>query len=316
MVVVGVRKKMPSDGAQFSKRASRHRRNQKPHGLNVWRQVLQKRGEQKKLIEMNITRERKEIISSFERNRPLRASPKTFRSGRAPSHAQDLSFTTVSGGALRVQRKIWAAADFQNFLARPNTTRRPRKKRRLRNAKPRSTEARREMLLTTFLVSHVITGIVVNEVVISKNRRLGAHLNDAQRSLACTAAWSSSLSSTSSSGNLKTAASFCRCTRSAGACRHRSISELFLPQSWVSFLHQVGSFAAPFGLGAAALARCVFIWIVASIERTIALHHHGRARSSRLSCSVQPQCIFSGGLPAVTGKSVVMRTLRKEQSCR
>ena len=27
---------------------------------------------------------------------------------------------TVSGGALRVQRKIWAAADFQNFLARPN----------------------------------------------------------------------------------------------------------------------------------------------------------------------------------------------------
>ena len=34
---------------------------------------------------------------------------------------------TVSGGALRTQRKIWAAADFQNFLTRPNT-RRPRKK--------------------------------------------------------------------------------------------------------------------------------------------------------------------------------------------
>ena len=34
---------------------------------------------------------------------------------------------TVSGEALRVQRKIWAAADFQNFLTRPNT-RRPRKK--------------------------------------------------------------------------------------------------------------------------------------------------------------------------------------------
>ena len=28
---------------------------------------------------------------------------------------------------MRVQRKIWAAADFQNFLARPNTCR-PRKK--------------------------------------------------------------------------------------------------------------------------------------------------------------------------------------------
>ena len=47
-----------------------------------------------------------------------------------------------------MQRKIWAAADFQNFLARPNT-RRPRKKRRLVNAEPRSTEPRRQMLLTT-----------------------------------------------------------------------------------------------------------------------------------------------------------------------
>ena len=43
-------------------------------------------------------------------------------------------------------------------------------------------------------------------------------------------------------------------------------------------LHQVGSFAAPFGLGAAALARCVFIWIVASIERAIALYHHGKSK--------------------------------------
>ena len=37
--------------------------------------------------------------------------------------------STVSGGALRVQRKIWAAADFQSFLTRPNTRmHRPRKK--------------------------------------------------------------------------------------------------------------------------------------------------------------------------------------------
>ena len=34
---------------------------------------------------------------------------------------------TVSGGALHMQRKIWAAADFRNFLAQPNT-RKPRKK--------------------------------------------------------------------------------------------------------------------------------------------------------------------------------------------
>ena len=44
-------------------------------------------------------------------------------------HAQSIAQGphTVSGGALHMQRKIWAAADFQNFLARPNT-RRPRKK--------------------------------------------------------------------------------------------------------------------------------------------------------------------------------------------
>ena len=145
-----------------------------------------------------------------------------------------------------------------------------------------------------FLVSHVITSIVVIEFVISKNRRLGAISTTLNGHLLVTVlwsvAWSSSLSSTSSSRNGKTAASFCRCTRSAGACRHGSSSVA----SWVSFLHQVGSFAAPFGLGAAALARCVFMWIVASIERAI-----GRARSSRLSCSVRPQCIFSGGPPAV-----------------
>ena len=40
---------MPSDGAQFSERSPRHRRNQKPQGSNVWRQILQKRGKQKTL---------------------------------------------------------------------------------------------------------------------------------------------------------------------------------------------------------------------------------------------------------------------------
>ena len=49
------------------------------------------------------------------------------RCERALTTSLSCGGTTVSGGALRVQRKIWAAADFQNFLARPNT-RRPRKK--------------------------------------------------------------------------------------------------------------------------------------------------------------------------------------------
>ena len=49
--VVGVRKKkkkkMPGDAAEFSKRPPRHRRNQKPQSLKVWRQIFQMRGKQK-----------------------------------------------------------------------------------------------------------------------------------------------------------------------------------------------------------------------------------------------------------------------------
>ena len=63
-----------------------------------------------------------------------------------------------------------------------------------------------------FLVSHVIMGIVVIEFVISKNRRLGAISTTLNGHLLETVAWSSSLSSTPSSRNVKTAASFCRCT--------------------------------------------------------------------------------------------------------
>ena len=62
-----------------------------------------------------------------------------------------------------------------------------------------------------FLVSHVITSIVVIEFVISKNRRLGAisqRRSTVNGHLLVTAAWSSSLSSTSTSRNVKTAASF------------------------------------------------------------------------------------------------------------
>ena len=77
-------------------------------------------------------------------------------------------------GALRVQRKIWVAADFQNFLARPNT-RRPRKKEvGKRRASIYRARGSPSDAVDHFLVSHVITGIVVIEVVISKNRRLRA----------------------------------------------------------------------------------------------------------------------------------------------
>ena len=85
VVIVGVRKKMPSDGAEFSKRPPRHRRNQNLQSLNVWRQLSFKSARtKKKFFETDITLERKEIISSFERKSSLRASPKTFRSGRLP----------------------------------------------------------------------------------------------------------------------------------------------------------------------------------------------------------------------------------------
>ena len=47
VVVVRVRKKMPGDGAEFSKRAPKHRLNQKSQSLNIWRQIFQKRGKQK-----------------------------------------------------------------------------------------------------------------------------------------------------------------------------------------------------------------------------------------------------------------------------
>ena len=47
--VVRVRKKMPGDRAEFSKRPPRHGRNQKPQSLKVWRQIFQKRGKQKTL---------------------------------------------------------------------------------------------------------------------------------------------------------------------------------------------------------------------------------------------------------------------------
>ena len=152
-----------------------------------------------------------------------------------------------------------------------------------------------------FLVSHVIMGIVVIEFVISKNRRLGAISTTLNGHLLVTVAWSSSLSSTSSSRNVKTAASFCRCTGSAGACRHGLSSEFNfgLSHGSLSFIRLVR----------------LLLLLVLELQRwpgvcSSGSSHRSRgrlpciimeeARSSRLSCSVRPQCIFSGDPPAVT----------------
>ena len=92
-VVVRVRKKMAGDGAEFSKRAPEHRRNQKPQSLKIWRQIFQKRGKQKKLFETDITPEGKEIISSFKRKSSLDSLAPNIPEWPSPSHAHNLSFT-------------------------------------------------------------------------------------------------------------------------------------------------------------------------------------------------------------------------------
>ena len=84
---------MPGDGAEFSKGAPNHRRNQKPQSVNIWRQIFQKRGKQKKLFETDITLERKEIISSFERKSSLDSLAQNIPEWPSPSHARNLSFT-------------------------------------------------------------------------------------------------------------------------------------------------------------------------------------------------------------------------------
>ena len=145
-----------------------------------------------------------------------------------------------------------------------------------------------------FLVSHVITSIVVIEFVISKNRRLVAISTTPNGHLLVTVAWSSSLSSTSSSRNVKTAASFCRCTRSAGACRHGSSSVV----SWVSFLglHQVGWF---WSWSCSAGPVCVHV--DRRIDREgdcLVSSWKSKKQSSLLFCPAT--MYFSGGPPAVT----------------
>ena len=108
--------------------------------------------------------------------------------------------------APRLGLKKFARADHHDIL----------EKRRLDQEKKEVRKRRASIYRTSpsdavehFLVSHVITSIVVIEFVISKNRRLGAISTTLNGHLLETVAWSSSLSSTSSSRNVKTAASFC-----------------------------------------------------------------------------------------------------------
>ena len=167
-----------------------------------------------------------------------------------------------------------------------------------------------------FLVSHVITGIVVIEFVISKNRRLGAISTTLNGHLLETVAWSSSLSSTSSWKNVKTAASFCWCTRSAGGCRHGSSSEfnfglmgLFPSSGWFVCCSPVWSWSCSAGpvcsSGSSHRSRGRLPCIIMEEQEAVV---------SLVLSSHNFKCIFQGGRRQSLGKSVVMRTLRNARS--
>ena len=70
---------MPSDGAEFSKRPPRHRRNQKPQGLNVWRQIFQKRGKQKTLRKGHISGKKRDNFELRTKIVPQEPRPKLSR---------------------------------------------------------------------------------------------------------------------------------------------------------------------------------------------------------------------------------------------
>ena len=160
-----------------------------------------------------------------------------------------------------------------------------------------------------FLVSHVITSIVVIEFVISKNRRLGAISTTLNGHLLETVAWSSSLSSTSSSRNVKTAA------RSAGACRHGSSSEFNF--GLMGLFPSSGWFV------------CCSFWSWSCSACPVCVHLDRRidAGRGRLPCIIMEEqeavvslvlsghnVFFQGGRRQSLGKSVVMRTLRNARS--
>ena len=71
--------KMPGDGAEFSKRPPRHRRNQKPQNLNVWRQIFQKRGKQNTLRNGHISGKKRDNFELQTKIVPREPRPKHSR---------------------------------------------------------------------------------------------------------------------------------------------------------------------------------------------------------------------------------------------
>ena len=72
-------KKMPGDGADVSKRPPRHRRNQNPQSLNVWRQIFQKRGKQKTLRKGHISGKKRVNLELRTKIVPREPRPKLSR---------------------------------------------------------------------------------------------------------------------------------------------------------------------------------------------------------------------------------------------
>ena len=222
---------------------------------------------------------------------------------------------TVSGGALHSAEKFGPRPIFKMFSLdhiRVDQDKKEVRKRRASICRSSPSDA-----VDYFLVSHVITSIVVIEFVISKNRRLGAISTTLNGHLLVTVAWSSSLSSTSSSRNAKTAAGFWRCTRSAGAYRHGSECNFGLGHGSLSFIRLVR----------------LRLLLVLELQRWPGVRSYASGSShrsrGRLPCIIMEEqeavvslvlsghnVFFQGACRQSPGKSVVMRTLCKEQSCR
>ena len=84
--------KMFGDGEEFSKRPPRHRRNQKPQRLKVWRQILQKRGKQKKTLRNGHNSGKKRDNFELRTKSSLESLAQNILEWPSPSHARNLSF--------------------------------------------------------------------------------------------------------------------------------------------------------------------------------------------------------------------------------
>ena len=194
---------------------------------------------------LDVTFRRQEVESRYwprfqtarmhqSRSRTRRPSMRTccrkFESSRLAPGLREVNIVTVSGGALRACREKFGPRPIFKIFSL-DQIRVDQEKKEVRKRRASIYRSSPSDAVDYFLVSHVITGIVVIEFVISKNRRLGAISTTLNGHLLVTVAWSSSLSSTSSSRNVKTAARFCRC---AGACRHgsSSVMGLFPSSGW------------------------------------------------------------------------------------